>query len=69
MKNRITDGTEKRSLVEEGQQGYCEGKPCLTDLLEFGEGASEHIDKGTSQLHILGFSNFDKVLHQSLLRN
>lgn len=57
VRNKITDGMEKHSLVEEGQQGYCKGKPCLTDPLDFGEGATEYMDKGTSQLHILGFSN------------
>lgn len=55
--NKITDGMEKHSLLEKGWQGYCQGKPCLIDLLEFGKGASEHMDKGSSQLHILGFSN------------
>lgn len=57
VKNKITDGMEKHSLLEKGQRDYCKGKPCLTDLLEFGEGGSEHMDKGTSQLHVLGFSN------------
>ena len=57
MKTKITDGMEKHSLLQKGQQGYCKGKPCLTDLLEFGEGATEHVGKGTSQLHIWGFSN------------
>lgn len=57
MKNKITDGMKKHNLLEESQQGYCKGKPCLTDLLELGKGASEHMDKGTSQACILGFSN------------
>lgn len=39
VKNKIPASMEKH-----GQQGKGKGKPSLTNLLEFGEGASEHMD-------------------------
>jgi len=48
VKNKVTDGMEKHSLLEKGQPDYRKGKPCLIDLLEFGGGVSEHMDNMTS---------------------
>ncbi|CAM5136333.1 unnamed protein product [Eretmochelys imbricata] len=51
------------------QHGFCTGKSCLTNLLEFFEGVNKHVDKGDPvDIVYLNFQEaFDKVPHQRLL--
>ncbi|CAM5136177.1 unnamed protein product [Eretmochelys imbricata] len=51
------------------QHGFCKGKSCFTNLLEFFDGINKHVDKGDSvNILYLDFQKaFDKVPHQRLL--
>ncbi|CAM5136677.1 unnamed protein product [Natator depressus] len=54
----------------QSQHGFCKGKSCLTNLLEFLEGVNKHVDQGDPvDIVYLDFQKaFDKVPHQRLLR-
>ena len=54
----------------ENQHGFCKGKSCLTNLLEFFEKVSRHVDVGELlDIIYLDFQKeFDVVPHQRLLR-
>ncbi|CAM5167108.1 unnamed protein product [Eretmochelys imbricata] len=51
------------------QHSLCQGKPCLTNLLEFLEGVNKHVDKGDPvDIVYLDFQKvFDEVPHPRLL--
>uniref|UniRef100_A0A8C3F3S5 Reverse transcriptase domain-containing protein n=1 Tax=Chrysemys picta bellii TaxID=8478 RepID=A0A8C3F3S5_CHRPI len=69
VKNKIVRHTEKHKLLSNSQHGFCKGKSCLTNLLEFFEGVNKHVDKGDPvDIVYLDFQKaFDKVPHQTLL--
>uniref|UniRef100_A0A452IGB1 Reverse transcriptase domain-containing protein n=1 Tax=Gopherus agassizii TaxID=38772 RepID=A0A452IGB1_9SAUR len=70
VKNKIVRHIEKHKLLSNSQHGFCKGKSCLTNLLEFFEGVNKHVDKGDPvDIVYLDFQKaFDKVPHQRLLR-
>uniref|UniRef100_A0A8C3I5X8 Reverse transcriptase domain-containing protein n=1 Tax=Chrysemys picta bellii TaxID=8478 RepID=A0A8C3I5X8_CHRPI len=69
LKNKIVRYVEEHKLMGKSQHGFCKGKSCFTNLLEFFEGVSKHVDKGHPvDIVYLGFQKaFDKVPHQRLL--
>ncbi|CAM4543822.1 unnamed protein product [Lepidochelys kempii] len=69
VKNKMVRHIEKHKLLGKSQHGFCEGKSCLTDPLEFFEGVNKHVDKGDPMdIVYLDFQKaFDKVPHQRLL--
>ncbi|CAM4598511.1 unnamed protein product [Caretta caretta] len=66
---QILSGTEENTLLCKSQHGFCKGRSCLTNLLEFFEGVNKHVDKGDPvDIVYLDFQKaFDKVPHQRLL--
>uniref|UniRef100_K7F032 Reverse transcriptase domain-containing protein n=1 Tax=Pelodiscus sinensis TaxID=13735 RepID=K7F032_PELSI len=68
VKNKIVRHVEEHNLLDKSQHGFCKGKSCLTNLLEFFEGV-KHADKGDPvDIVYLDFQKaFDKVPHQRLL--
>ncbi|KAG6940840.1 hypothetical protein G0U57_011320 [Chelydra serpentina] len=68
VKNKIVRHIEHK-LLGKSQHGFCKGKSCLTNLLEFFEGVNKHVDKGDPvDIVYLDFQKaFDKVPHQRLL--
>uniref|UniRef100_K7GG65 Reverse transcriptase domain-containing protein n=1 Tax=Pelodiscus sinensis TaxID=13735 RepID=K7GG65_PELSI len=69
VKNKIVKHVEEHNLLDKSQHGFCKGKSCLTNLLEFFEGDNKHADKGDPvDIVYLDFQKaFDKVPHQRLL--
>ncbi|CAM4553636.1 unnamed protein product [Lepidochelys olivacea] len=69
VKNKIVRHIEEHKLLGKSQHGFCKGRSCLTDLLEFFEGVNKHVDKGDPvDIVDLDFQKaFDKVPHQTLL--
>uniref|UniRef100_A0A8C8SCV0 Reverse transcriptase domain-containing protein n=1 Tax=Pelusios castaneus TaxID=367368 RepID=A0A8C8SCV0_9SAUR len=69
VKNKIVSHIEKHKLLSNSQHGFCKGKSCLTNLLEFFEGVNKHVDRGDPvDIVYLDFQKaFDKVPHQRLL--
>ncbi|CAM4408569.1 unnamed protein product, partial [Caretta caretta] len=69
VKNKIVRHIEEHKLCK-SQHGFCNGRSCLTNLLEFFEGVNKHVDKGDPvDIVYLDFQKaFDKVPHQRLLR-
>uniref|UniRef100_K7F0Y4 Reverse transcriptase domain-containing protein n=1 Tax=Pelodiscus sinensis TaxID=13735 RepID=K7F0Y4_PELSI len=69
VKNKIVKHVEEHNLLDKSQHGFCKGKSCLTNLLEFFEGVNKHADKGDPvDIVYLDFQKaFDKVPHQRLL--
>ncbi|KAG6933041.1 hypothetical protein G0U57_020115, partial [Chelydra serpentina] len=69
VKNKIVRHIEEHKLLGKSQHGFCKGKSCLTNLLEFSEGVNKHVDKGDPvDIVYLDFQKaFDKVPHQRLL--
>uniref|UniRef100_K7F105 Reverse transcriptase domain-containing protein n=1 Tax=Pelodiscus sinensis TaxID=13735 RepID=K7F105_PELSI len=69
VKNKIVKHVEEHNLLDKSQHGFCKGKSCLTNLLEFFEGINKHADKGDPvDIVYLDFQKaFDKVPHQRLL--
>ena len=57
-------------MLRENQHGFCKGKLCLTNLLEFFEKVNRHVDAGELvDIVYLDFQKaFDVVHHQRLLR-
>ncbi|CAM4676294.1 unnamed protein product [Lepidochelys kempii] len=69
VKNKIVRHIEEHKLLRTSQHGFCKGRSCLTDLLEFFEGVNKYVDKGDPvDIVYLDFQKaFDKVPHQRLL--
>ncbi|CAM5143906.1 unnamed protein product [Eretmochelys imbricata] len=69
VKNKIVRHLEEHKLLGKSQHGFCKGRLCLTNLLEFFEGVNKHVDKGDPGDTVsLDFQKaFDKVPHQRLL--
>ncbi|CAM5114322.1 unnamed protein product [Eretmochelys imbricata] len=69
VKNKIVRPTEEHKLLHKSQHGFCKGRSCLTNVLEFFEGVNKHVDKGDPvDIVYLDFQKaFDKVPHQRLL--
>uniref|UniRef100_A0A8C3H706 Reverse transcriptase domain-containing protein n=1 Tax=Chrysemys picta bellii TaxID=8478 RepID=A0A8C3H706_CHRPI len=69
VKDKIVRHIEKHKLLSNSQHGFCKGKSCLTNLLEFFEGVNKLVDKGDPvDIVYLDFQKaFDKVPHQRLL--
>ncbi|CAM4529159.1 unnamed protein product [Caretta caretta] len=69
VKNKIGRHIEKHKLLCKSQHGFCKGRSCLTNLLEFLEGVNKHVNKGDpGDIVYLDFQKaFDKVPHQRLL--
>ncbi|CAM5097662.1 unnamed protein product [Natator depressus] len=69
VKNKIVRHIEEHKLLGKSQHGFCKGKSCLTNLLEFFEGVNKHVDKGDPvDIVYLDFQKaFDKVPLQRLL--
>ncbi|CAM5144910.1 unnamed protein product [Natator depressus] len=69
IKNKIVRHIDEHNLLGKGQCGFCKGKSCLTNLVEFFEGVNKHVDKGDPvDIVNLDFQKaFDKVSHQRLL--
>ncbi|CAM5127487.1 unnamed protein product [Eretmochelys imbricata] len=69
VKNKIVRHIEEHKLLHKSQHGFCKGRSCLTNLLEFFEGVNKHVDKGDPvDIVYLDFQKaFDKVPHQRLL--
>ncbi|CAM5105037.1 unnamed protein product [Natator depressus] len=70
VKNKIVRHIDECKLLRKSQHGFCKGRSCLTDLLEFFEGVNKHVDKGDPvDIVCLDFQKaFDKVPHQKVLR-
>jgi len=60
---------ELHKLIRRSQHGFISGKSCLTNLLEFSQFISKHVDKGLPVDAIyLDFKKvFDKVPHGKLM--
>ncbi|CAM4549014.1 unnamed protein product [Caretta caretta] len=69
VKNRIIRHIDGHNMLGKSQCGFCKGKSCLNNLLEFSEGVNKHLNKGNPvDLVYLDFQKaFDKVAHQGLL--
>uniref|UniRef100_A0A452HI16 Reverse transcriptase domain-containing protein n=1 Tax=Gopherus agassizii TaxID=38772 RepID=A0A452HI16_9SAUR len=69
VKNKIVRHIEKHKLLSNSQHGFCKGKSCLTNVLEFFEGVNKHVEKGDPvDIVYLEFQKaFHKVPHQRLL--
>ncbi|CAM5146477.1 unnamed protein product [Natator depressus] len=69
VKNKIVRHIEEYKLLSKSQHGFCKGRACLTNLLEFFEGVNKHVDKGDPvDIVYLDFQKaFDKVPYQRLL--
>ncbi|CAM4590202.1 unnamed protein product, partial [Caretta caretta] len=69
VKNKIVRHIEEHKLLHKSQHGFCKGRSCLTNLLEFFEGVNKHVDKGDPvDIVYLDFQKaFDKVPHQRRL--
>ena len=70
IKDRIIKHVEEQALMMESQHGFCKGRSCLTNLLEFFEKVNRHVDVGEPvDIVYLDFQKaFDTVPHQRLLR-
>ncbi|CAM4382079.1 unnamed protein product [Lepidochelys olivacea] len=70
VNNKIVRHIEERKLLCQRPHGFCKGRSCFTNLLEFFEGVNKHVDKGDPvDLAYLDFQKaFDKVPRQRLLR-
>ncbi|CAM5075917.1 unnamed protein product [Eretmochelys imbricata] len=70
VKNKIVRHTEEHKLLGKSQHGFCNGRSCLTNLLESLEGVNKHVDKGDPvDIVYLDFQKAcDKVPQQRLLR-
>ncbi|CAM4388385.1 unnamed protein product [Lepidochelys kempii] len=70
VKNKIVRQIEEHKLLHKSQHGFCKGRSCFTNLLEFFEGVNKHVDKGDPvDIVYLDFQKaFDKVPLQRLLR-
>ena len=71
IQDKILKHIEEQALLRENQHGFCKGKSCLTNLLEFFEKVNRHVDAGEPvDIVYLDFQKaFDAVPHQRLLRN
>ncbi|CAM4478491.1 unnamed protein product [Lepidochelys kempii] len=69
VKNKIVKHIEEHKLLGKSQHGFCKGRSCLTNLLEFFEEVNKHVNKGDPvDILYLNFQKaFDKVPHQRLL--
>ena len=69
IKNKISGHIDDQKLMRKTQHGFCKGRSCLTNLLEFFEGVNKQVDKGDPiDIVYLDFQKaFDKVPHQRLL--
>uniref|UniRef100_A0A8C3IBY2 Reverse transcriptase domain-containing protein n=1 Tax=Chrysemys picta bellii TaxID=8478 RepID=A0A8C3IBY2_CHRPI len=69
VKNKIARHLEEHKLLGKSQHGFCKGKSCLTNLLEFFEGINKYVDKWDPvDIVYLDFQKaLDKVPHQRLL--
>ncbi|CAM4653796.1 unnamed protein product [Lepidochelys kempii] len=69
VKKKIVRHIEEHKLLRKRQHGFCKGRSCLINLLEFFEGVNKHVDKGDPvDIVYLDFQKaFNKVPHQRLL--
>jgi Reverse transcriptase (RNA-dependent DNA polymerase) len=68
LKDVITVHLEKYELIRDSQHGFTRGRSCLTNLLEFLEEVTLHLDEGKPvDVIYLDFAKaFDKVPHQRI---
>ena len=69
IKTNIWDHLDKRNLILDSQHGFVTGRSCQTNLLEFMEFLTGHVDKGEAvDVIYLDFCKaFDKVPHGRLV--
>ncbi|CAM5098212.1 unnamed protein product [Eretmochelys imbricata] len=67
VKNRIVRHIDEHNLLGKSQHGFCKGKSCLTNLLEFFEGVTKHVGDPVDIMFLDFQKAFDKVPHQRLL--
>jgi len=69
IKEEIVHHLQRNSIIKDSQHGFRNKKSCLTNLLEFMEKVSEHLDSGEPvDVIYLDFQKaFDKVPHVRLL--
>ena len=69
LRDRIYRHLETQGLIRDSQHGFVSGKSCLTNLIEFFEGATKKVDEGSAvDVVNMDFSKaFDKVPHGRLL--
>uniref|UniRef100_A0A452ILW9 Reverse transcriptase domain-containing protein n=1 Tax=Gopherus agassizii TaxID=38772 RepID=A0A452ILW9_9SAUR len=67
--NKIVRHIEEHNLLGKSQHGFCKGKSCLTNLLEFFGGVNKYVDKGdpVDIVYLDLQKAFVKVPHQKLL--
>jgi ribonucleases P/MRP protein subunit RPP40 len=70
IKDKIVGHLERGDLIRDSQHGFTRGRSCLTNLLEFFEEVTLHLDEGKPfDIMYLDFSKaFDKVPHQRLFK-
>jgi ribonucleases P/MRP protein subunit RPP40 len=68
LKDVMVKHLERANLIRDSQHGFTRGRSCLTNLLEFFEDVTEHLDEGKPvDIIYLDFSKaFDKVPHERL---
>ena len=69
IKHHIVIHLEQEDLLLPSQHGFRTGRSCLTNLIEFLEFATDHLDKGNniSVIYLDFCKAFDKVPHRRLL--
>ena len=70
VKDNLVSHLNKYNLIKDTQHGFCSGRSCLTNLLEFFEKVTYELDKGNAvDLIYLDFCKaFDKVPHGRLIK-
>lgn len=70
IKEEIVEHVRKHKLIRDSQHGFQSGKSCVTNLLEFLEVITKHIDDGSpcDIIYMDFMKAFDKVCHQRLLK-
>ena len=68
IKDVLTSFLDSNSIITPAQHGFRKGKSCLSNLLEFLEFVTDHVDQGRDvDIIYLDFSKaFDKVSHRNL---
>ena len=70
IKEDIVEHLVKHALIRDSQHGFQAGRSCITNLLEFLEEITKHIDEGSpcDIIYMDFMKAFDKVCHQRLLK-
>jgi len=68
IRDALCKHLELHELVRRSQHGFISGKSCITNLLEFLEFISKHVDKGfpVHAIYLDFKTAFDKVPHGKL---